>query len=158
MRILFIIMSVGLAMGLGLAAGAPAARAATTPPCTLYVSPAGTDSSRETVAIARARGWLEPSYSTVYSVIKRPIITEKGLTLKENERTLCFEVDDKASKQQIQEAVERLFKVKVQQVRTMVVPGKMRRRGKYSGYRSDWKKAYVTLREGEKMIEYGENM
>jgi hypothetical protein len=39
----------------------------------------------------------------------------------------------------------------------MVVPGKMRRRGKYSGYRSDWKKAYVTLREGEKMIEYGEN-
>ena len=95
--------------------------------------------------------------STIYQVIKRPIITEKGLTLKENDRTLCFEVDDDASKTQIQEAVERLFKVKVARVRTMVVPGKLRRRGKYSGYRSDWKKAYVTLREGEKMIEYGES-
>jgi large subunit ribosomal protein L23 len=96
--------------------------------------------------------------STIFSVIKRPVITEKGLTLKESERTLCFVVDDKASKQQIQEAVERLFKVKVKSVRTMVVPGKERRRGKYSGYRADWKKAYVTLREGEKMIEYGENL
>ena len=95
--------------------------------------------------------------STIYRVIKRPIITEKGLTLKENDRTLCFEVDDDASKTQIQEAVEQLFKVKVARVRTMVVPGKLRRRGKYSGYRSDWKKAYVTLREGEKMIEYGES-
>ena len=96
--------------------------------------------------------------STIYLVIKRPIITEKGLTLKENDRTLCFEVDDNASKTQIQEAVEQLFKVKVARVRTMVVPGKLRRRGKYSGYRSDWKKAYVTLREGEKMIEYGESI
>ena len=95
--------------------------------------------------------------SNIYRVIKRPIITEKGLTLKENDQTLCFEVDDNASKTQIQEAVEQLFKVKVARVRTMVVPGKMRRRGKYSGYRSDWKKAYVTLREGEKMIEYGES-
>ena len=96
--------------------------------------------------------------STLYQVIKRPIITEKGLTLKENDRTLCFEVDDNASKTQIQEAVEQLFKVKVARVLTMIVPGKMRRRGKYSGYRSDWKKAYVTLREGEKMIEYGESI
>ena len=94
--------------------------------------------------------------STVYRVIKRPIITEKGLTLKENDRTLCFEVDDNASKTQIQEAVEQLFKVKVARVRTMVVPGKMRRRGKYSGYRSDWKKAYVRLKRGEKMPEYSE--
>ena len=96
--------------------------------------------------------------SAIHNVIKRPIITEKGLTLKERDRTLCFEVDDDSSKQQIQEAVERLFKVKVEAVRTIVVPGKMRRRGKYSGYRPDWKKAYVTLREGEKMIEYGENL
>ena len=95
--------------------------------------------------------------STIYRVIKRPVITEKGLTLKEKDRTLCFEVHEGASKQQIQEAVEQLFKVKVEHVRTMVVPGKMRRRGKYSGYRPDWKKAYVTLREGEKLIEYGEN-
>ena len=96
--------------------------------------------------------------STIYNVIKRPIITEKGLTLKENDRTLCFEVHEQANKRQIQEAVEQLFKVKVERVRTMTVPGKMRRRGKYSGYRADWKKAYVTLREGEKMIEYGENL
>jgi large subunit ribosomal protein L23 len=96
--------------------------------------------------------------NAIYRVIKRPLITEKGLTLKEDERTLCFEVDEKASKRQIQEAVEQLLKVKVQQVRTMIVPGKLRRRGKYSGYRADWKKAYVTLREGEKMIEYGENV
>jgi len=95
--------------------------------------------------------------STVYNVIKRPVITEKGLTLKEQDRTLCFEVADNASKTQIQEAVERIFKVKVAKVRTMTVPGKERRRGKYSGYRADWKKAYVTLREGEKMIEYGES-
>ena len=95
--------------------------------------------------------------STLFDVIKRPIITEKGLTLKENDRTLCFEVDNKASKQQIHEAIERIFKVKVQNVRTMTVRGKLRRRGRYFGYRPDWKKAYVTLREGEKMIEYGEN-
>ena len=95
--------------------------------------------------------------STNYSVIRRPVITEKGLTLKENARTLCFEVGNHASKQQIQEAVERIFKVKVEHVHTMKVPGKMRRRGRYSGYRPDWKKAYVTLREGEKMIEYAEN-
>ena len=95
--------------------------------------------------------------STHFDVIVRPVITEKGLTKKEDERTLCFEVTDNASKKQIQEAIERIFKVKVQTVRTMNVPGKMRRRGRFTGYRPDWKKAYVTLREGEKMIEYGEN-
>ena len=96
--------------------------------------------------------------STGYDVIKRPVITEKGLTLKEKRRTLCFEVSDSASKRQIQEAVERIFKVKVDHVHTITVSGKMRRRGRYIGYRPDWKKAYVTLREGEKMIEYGENL
>ena len=95
--------------------------------------------------------------STQFDVIVRPVITEKGLTLKEDDRTLCFEVSDGASKKQIQEAIERIFKVKVLHVRTMDVPGKMRRRGRFTGYRPDWKKAYVTLREGEKMIEYGEN-
>ena len=95
--------------------------------------------------------------STQFDVIVRPVITEKGLTLKENNRTLCFEVSSGAGKKQIQEAIERIFKIKVLHVRTMNVPGKMRRRGRYSGYRPDWKKAYVTLREGEKMIEYGEN-
>lgn len=96
--------------------------------------------------------------STQFDVILRPVITEKGLTLKENESTLCFKVKYSASKPQIQEAVERIFKVKVDHVRTMRVPGKERRRGRYAGYRPDWKKAYVTLRAGEKMIEYGENL
>jgi large subunit ribosomal protein L23 len=94
--------------------------------------------------------------SASYDIIRRPVITEKGLTLKENDQTLCFEVSNGASKTQIKEAIEKIFKVKVDHVRTMNVPGKERRRGRYTGYRPDWKKAYVTLREGEKMIEYGE--
>jgi len=94
--------------------------------------------------------------STQFNVIVRPIITEKGLTLKEDERTVCFEVSEKASKRQILEAVERIFKVKVDHVRTMTVPGKLRRRGRYFGYRPDWKKAYVKLKAGEKMPEYAE--
>jgi large subunit ribosomal protein L23 len=96
--------------------------------------------------------------STSYDIIRRPVITEKGLTLKEQDKTLCFEVSNRASKTQIKEAIERIFKVKVQAVRTMNVPGKERRRGKFTGYRPDWKKAYVTLRDGEKMIEYGETV
>ena len=96
--------------------------------------------------------------STLYDVIRRPVITEKGLTLKDQERTLCFEVDPGAGKQQIQQAIERIFKVRVQSVRTMVVRGKFRRRGRYTGYKPSWKKAYVTLVEGEKMIEYGEDI
>jgi large subunit ribosomal protein L23 len=63
-----------------------------------------------------------------------------------------------SSKQQIQQAIERIFKVRVQGVRTMVVRGKMRRRGRHTGYKPSWKKAYVTLAEGEKMIEYGEDI
>ena len=94
--------------------------------------------------------------STNYETIRRPVVTEKGLTLKEEQRTLCFQVSVTASKTQIRETVERVFKVKVDGVRTMRVPGKLRRRGKYAGYRPDWKKAYVTLKEGEKMFEYGE--
>jgi large subunit ribosomal protein L23 len=94
--------------------------------------------------------------STSYDIIRRPVITEKGLTLKDNDQTLCFEVSNRATKTQIKEAIERIFKVKVDHVRTMNVPGKERRRGKFTGYRPDWKKAYVTLRDGEKMIEYGE--
>jgi large subunit ribosomal protein L23 len=94
--------------------------------------------------------------STSYDIIRRPVITEKGLTLKEQDKTLCFEVSNRATKTQIKEAIERIFKVKVEHVRTMNVPGKERRRGKFTGYRPDWKKAYVTLRDGEKMIEYGE--
>ena len=95
---------------------------------------------------------------TLFDVIIRPVITEKGLHLKEQSRKLCFQVDSGASKQEISQAVERIFKVKVDDVRTMVVRGKMRRRGRFVGYQPSWKKAYVTLAEGEKMIEYGDDI
>ena len=91
-----------------------------------------------------------------YQVIRRPIITEKGLTAKDERRTLCFEVHPSASKTEVKEAVQKLFKVKVESVRTASFFGKLRRRGRMVGFRSDWKKAYVKLRAGEKMIEYGD--
>jgi large subunit ribosomal protein L23 len=93
---------------------------------------------------------------TVYEIIKRPIVTEKGVTKKESEQTLCFEVAPDANKTQIKAAVQTIFKVKVVDVRTENNVGKLRRRGKFSGYRSDWKKAYVRLKAGEKMPEYAE--
>ena len=93
---------------------------------------------------------------TIYDVIRRPLVTEKGVEKKEAERTLCFEVNTGANKIQIKAAVEKLFKVKVEEVRTVNQTGKMRRRGRFSGYRPDWKKAYVRLKAGEKMPEYAE--
>jgi large subunit ribosomal protein L23 len=92
----------------------------------------------------------------LHSVVFRPIVTEKGVDKKETERTLCFEVAPESNKVQIKAAVEKLFKVKVSAVRTVINEGKLRRRGRFSGYRSDWKKAYVKLKAGEKMPEYTE--
>jgi len=94
---------------------------------------------------------------TLYDVIRRPLITEKGLQVKETEGTLVFDVAPGASKTEVRQAVEALFKVKVQNVRTANVLGKERRRGKFSGYKPDWKKAYVRLKDGEKMPEYVSN-
>ena len=91
---------------------------------------------------------------TLYTVIRRPLITEKGLGVKETEGTLVFEVAPEATKTEVKQAVETLFKVKVSAVRTSNVLGKERRRGKYAGFRPDWKKAYVRLKPGEKMPEY----
>jgi large subunit ribosomal protein L23 len=91
---------------------------------------------------------------TLYSVIRRPLITEKGMGVKETQNTLVFEVAEKATKTEVKQAVEALFKVKVSAVRTATVEGKERRRGRYAGYRPDWKKAYVRLKDGEKMPEY----
>lgn len=92
----------------------------------------------------------------LHSVVYRPIVTEKGVGKKEAENTLCFEVAPDANKVQIKAAVEKLFKVKVAAVRTIINEGKLRRRGRFSGYRSDWKKAYVKLKAGQKMPEYAE--
>jgi large subunit ribosomal protein L23 len=95
---------------------------------------------------------------SAYQIIRRPIITEKGLGIKELQRTLVFEVAAKATKTEVREAVQSIFKVKVDTVRTANFPGKERRRGRFSGYRPDWKKAYVRLKAGEKMPEYAQNL
>jgi large subunit ribosomal protein L23 len=95
---------------------------------------------------------------TTYTVIRRPVITEKGLGVKETEGTLVFEVATGATKNEVKEAVEALFKVKVAAVRTANFAGKERRRGKYAGFRPDWKKAYVKLKAGEKLPEYVGNL
>lgn len=93
---------------------------------------------------------------TIHKVLRRPIITEKGVNKKDEERTLCFEVAPEATKTEVKSAVERLFKVKVSEVRTATFDGKLRRRGKFAGYRSDWKKAYVKLKAGEKVPDFAE--
>jgi large subunit ribosomal protein L23 len=95
---------------------------------------------------------------SAYQIIRRPVITEKGLGIKESQATLVFEVAAKATKTEVKEAVQQIFKVKVDSVRTANFPGKERRRGKFTGYRPDWKKAYVRLKSGEKMPEYAQNM
>jgi large subunit ribosomal protein L23 len=91
-----------------------------------------------------------------YEVIVRPLITEKAVGKQEAEETLCFEVAPGANKTQIRHAVEKLFSVKVAEVRTTNTLGKLRRRGRFSGYRPDWKKAYVRLKPGQKMPEFAE--
>ena len=94
--------------------------------------------------------------NNVYDVIVRPIVTEKGVVKKDAENTLCFEVAPEATKTEIKSAVQKIFKVKVEDVRTVNNVGKLRRRGRFSGFRSDWKKAYVRLKPGQKMPEYAE--
>ena len=95
---------------------------------------------------------------SAYQIIRRPIITEKGLGIKETQSTLVFQVSPTATKTEIKEAVQTIFKVKVDSVRTSNFQGKERRRGKFTGYRPDWKKAYVKLKSGEKMPEYAQNL
>jgi len=92
----------------------------------------------------------------LFEVIRRPIVTEKAVGKKEAEETLCFEVAKNATKTEIRSAVQRIFKVKVADVHTVNNTGKLRRRGKFAGYRPDWKKAYVRLKTGEKMPEYAD--
>ncbi|MDX2269404.1 MAG: 50S ribosomal protein L23 [Bryobacter sp.] len=93
---------------------------------------------------------------TIYGVIEAPRVTEKSTIAKDANRTLCFQVAVDANKTQIKQAVEKIFKVKVEEVRTMNNVGKLRRRGKFAGYRPDWKKAYVKLKADQKVPEYVE--
>jgi large subunit ribosomal protein L23 len=91
-----------------------------------------------------------------YRIVLRPVITEKSTLMKDINREVCFEVDRRANKSEIKKAVEQLFKVKVERVRTQSKRGKMKRVGRSQGKTKDWKKAYVRLKEGEKMIEFFE--
>ncbi len=87
-------------------------------------------------------------------VIRRPLITEKTSIQREDGRTLVFQVALDANKIEIRRAIETLLGAKVDSVRTGIAHGKEKRQGRYAGRRSDWKKAYVKLREGEKMPEF----
>ena len=82
-------------------------------------------------------------------VIKRPMITEQGGIMREEHNQYLFEVAPEANKHEIRQAVEHFFGVKVTQVRTMNYRGKIKRMGRFSGKRADWKKAVVTLAQGE---------
>lgn len=89
-------------------------------------------------------------------VIRRPIVTEKTVGLRESASTLVFQVSRDATKIQIRQAVEKLFGTKVAEVRTSLAHGKMKRQGRFVGRRPDWKKAYVRLRDGEKVPDFVE--
>ncbi|MGQ0733474.1 MAG: 50S ribosomal protein L23 [Acidobacteriota bacterium] len=87
-------------------------------------------------------------------VLRRPLVTEKTTGLREDGRTMVFEVARGATKVQIRMAVEKLLGTKVQAVRTANAFGKLKRQGRHVGRRSDWKKAYVRLRDGQKLPEF----
>ncbi|HRH47051.1 MAG TPA: 50S ribosomal protein L23 [Pyrinomonadaceae bacterium] len=94
--------------------------------------------------------------------MKSPVVTEKSVLLKEatseegEGQVLTFRVDRKAGKDEIRQAVEEIFSVKVSTVRTVNYQGKLKRRGRTEGRRPSWKKAYVTLKKGEPTVDYAE--
>ena len=87
-------------------------------------------------------------------VIRRPLVTEKTSILREDGRTIVFQVAQGATKIEVRHAVEHLLGSKVDSIRTSIAHGKVKRQGRYAGRRPDWKKAYVKLREGQKMPEF----
>ncbi len=93
---------------------------------------------------------------TIYEVIKRPIISEKSTALAEVAGKYVFEVDASANKQEIRDAVQQLFKVNVREVRTMIMHGKVKRLARSTVKRTNWKKAIVSLAEGQK-IDFFQN-
>jgi large subunit ribosomal protein L23 len=100
-------------------------------------------------AIRSIRGFMK-----LTDVIRRPLITEKTSLLREDGRTIVFQVASGANKIEIKHAIEQLLGSKVESIRTSISHGKVKRQGRFSGRRSDWKKAYVKLREGAKMPEF----
>ena len=91
----------------------------------------------------------------LYEIIRKPLISEKANQLKENSQIVTFEVDRAANKIEIKQAVEKAFDVKVKAVNTIQFRGKMKRVGANQGQRNNWKKAYVTLAEGQNIDFYG---
>ena len=89
-------------------------------------------------------------------VIRRPLVTEKTTVMREEGKTVVFEVSKDANKVDIKRAIEKLLGAKVAEVRTSITRGKLKRQGRYVGRRSDWKKAYVTLKSGEKLPDFME--
>jgi large subunit ribosomal protein L23 len=87
-------------------------------------------------------------------VIRRPLVTEKTSILREDGRTIVFQVAEGANKLEVKRAVEQLLGSKVESVRTSIAHGKVKRQGRFAGRRSDWKKAFVKLREGQKVPEF----
>ena len=102
----------------------------------------------------------------VWDILRSPVVTEKSVLLKEDStdegadrkagQVLTFKVDRKATKPEIKSAIEEIFNVKVAQVRTVHYEGKIKRRGRIEGRKANYKKAYVTLRKGEPMVDYAE--
>jgi large subunit ribosomal protein L23 len=87
-------------------------------------------------------------------VIRRPLVTEKTTLLREDGKTVVFEVAREANKIDVKRAVEKLLGAKVHGVRTANTQGKLKRQGRFVGRRSDWKKAYVTLKDGQKLPDF----
>ena len=87
-------------------------------------------------------------------VLRRPLVTEKTTILREDGRTIVFQVAADANKVEIRQAIEKLLGSKVKSIRTAIAHGKIKRQGRFSGRRPDWKKAYVRLKDGEKMPEF----
>jgi len=100
------------------------------------------------------KGWADMEE---YGIIRRPIVTEKGTILRDENNQLLFEVDSRSNKSEIKKAVEKLFKVKVLSVQTQNRLGKRKRLGKFVGRRKNWKKAIVTLKEGDR-VDYFEGV
>lgn len=94
----------------------------------------------------------------VYEILLKPRLTEKGSTMAETANLVVFEVPLNANKTEIKQAVQSAFSVEVESVRTMVVRGKVRRRGRISGKQSNWKKAIVTVAEGQEIDLFGASM
>lgn len=103
--------------------------------------------------------------NNLWEILKAPVVTEKSVILKEDSteesdrkagQVLTFRVDKKATKPEIKSAVEEIFNVKVSSVRTVQYDGKIKKRGRQEGRRPSWKKAYVTLKKGEPMVDYAE--